>query len=186
MRCCCAIDCCFSTTDASSPRERSTTFAGRHHFQAPRSRRSSLRSRDLGVLARKDLAELFASRAFWLLLLIVGLLTGQAFTQAVDSYAAASGLGRGASARAQGMSPLDGVLTPTLGAFDLAIMLLFPFVAIRLISAEKSSSALKLILQWPVARSDYVLAKLIALMAAWLLSLTAFFAAIVLWASYGG
>ena len=94
-----------------------------------------MRSRDVGWVlnpsVRKEIAELIAARSFWLLLLIVGLLAGQSFIEAVNQYAEASSPG----ALAQGLSPLEGILTPTLGAYDLAIMLLFPFVAIRLIAA---------------------------------------------------
>src|SRR6185436_1657331 len=86
-------------------------------------------------LVRKDLAELFAGRAFWLLLLILGLLVGQAFISAVNAYAEM------AAALPQGLAPLDGILVPVMGAYDLAIMLFFPFVAIRLIASEKSSGA---------------------------------------------
>jgi len=135
----------------------------------------------LRVLFRKDLGELFASRAFWLTLLAIGPLVGQAFIQAVDTYAEVS-----AGALPQGLSPLDGIVVPSLGAYELAIMLLFPFVAIRTISAERTSGALKLILQWPVSRTAHVLSKLSALLVAWLLSLIAFGMAMALWCSYGG
>ena len=142
-----------------------------------------MRLRDL---VRKELAELAASRAFWLLLLIVGLLTGQSFITAMNSYAEASGIGGGPAALAQGLSPLDGILTPTLGAYDLAITLLFPFVAIRLIASEKSSDALKLMLQWPASIERQIAAKVIALLGAWIVSLVPFFIALALWRSYGG
>jgi ABC-type transport system involved in multi-copper enzyme maturation permease subunit len=142
-----------------------------------------LRSRDL---VRKEIAELAASRAFWLLLVIVGLLTGQAFITAVNAYAEASGIGGGAAALAQGLSPLDGILTPTLGAYDLAITLLFPFAAIRLVANEKSSDALKLMLQWPASIGAQIGAKVIALLGAWTVSLVPFFLALALWRSYGG
>jgi ABC-type transport system involved in multi-copper enzyme maturation permease subunit len=138
-----------------------------------------LRSRDL---VRKEIAELFAARSFWLLLLIVGLLAGQSFIEAVNQYAEASSPG----ALAQGLSPLEGILTPTLGAYDLAIMLLFPFVAIRLIAAEKSSDALKLMLQWPVRFGTQIAAKVAALLFAWLVSLIPFGMALAMWRAYGG
>ena len=133
------------------------------------------------VLFRKDLGELFASRAFWLTLMMIGPLVGQAFIQAVNTYAEVS-----AGALPQGLSPLDGIVVPSLGAYELAIMLLFPFVAIRTISAERTTGALKLILQWPVSRAAHVLSKLSALVVAWLLSLVAFGVAMALWCSYGG
>jgi ABC-2 type transport system permease protein len=136
----------------------------------------------LRVLLRKDLAELFAARAFWLVLLIAGLLVGQSFIESVNAYADASASG----ALAQGLSPLDGIVTPTAGAYDLAIMLLFPFVAIRLVASEKSSDALKLMLQWPVKMRHHIASKLIALLVAWLVSLIPFAIAIALWRAYGG
>ena len=104
----------------------------------------------LSALLSKDLSELFSSRAYWLLLLIIGPLVGQGFITAVNAYAEASGIGGGPAALAQGLTPLDGILAPTLGAYDLAATLLLPFVVIRLVSAEKESGALKLMLQWPV------------------------------------
>src|SRR5436190_5928833 len=145
----CAIAFSCSTTAASSARERSTSWAAI-------SRRRFLRGREL---VRKDVAELFAGRAFWLLLLFVGLLTGQSFISAVDLYAEASGIGGGPAALAQGLSPLDGILVPTFGAYDLAVTLLFPFVAIRTISAEKENGALRLMLQAPVSLGAILAAK---------------------------
>jgi len=142
-----------------------------------------LRLRDL---VRKEVAELAASRAFWLLLLIVGLLTGQSFITAMNAYAEASGIGGGPAALSQGLSPLDGILTPTLGAYDLAITLLLPFVVIRLIASEKTSDALKLMLQWPASIERQIAAKVVALIGAWVVSLVPFFIALALWCGYGG
>ncbi|MEA2344220.1 MAG: hypothetical protein QOF63_2389 [Thermoanaerobaculia bacterium] len=142
-----------------------------------------MRLRDL---VRKEIAELAASRAFWLLLLIVGLLTGQSFITAMNAYAEASGIGGGPAGLAQGLSPLDGILTPTLGAYDLAITLLLPFVVIRVIASEKSSDALKLMLQWPASIERQIAAKVLALIGAWIVSLIPFFIAIALWRGYGG
>ena len=138
-----------------------------------------MRSRDL---VRKELAELFAARSFWLLLLFAGLLAGQAFIEAVRAYAEASD----PKALAQGLSPLEGIVVPTLGAYDLAITLLFPFVAIRLVASEKASDALKLMLQWPVSLGAQIAAKAAALVVAWLVSLIPFALAMGLWTSYGG
>jgi hypothetical protein len=140
----------------------------------------------LRVALRKELAELFAGRAFWLLLLFMALLTGQSFIAAVTAYAEASGIAGGAAALAQGLTPLDGIFSPTLGAYDLAIMLLFPFVAIRMIAEETSSDAVKLLLQWPLSMAGQIAAKVAALLVAWLIALIPFGAALLLWRSYGG
>jgi hypothetical protein len=133
-------------------------------------------------LLRKDVAELLASRAWWLLMIVIGLLTGQAFIHSVEAYAEASAPG----ALAQALSPLDGIVVPTLGAYELAIMLLFPFVAIRLVSGERTSDALKLMMQWPFSIGQHLVSKLAALLAAWIVSLVPFAIAMVLWSSYGG
>ena len=106
------------------------------------------------LLVAKEFRELLASRAYWLLLLMIGPLVGQGFITAVNLYAEVSGTGDAPAALAQGLSPLDGILVPTFGAYDLAVTLLFPFVAIRLVSAEKESGALKLMLQAPFSVGD--------------------------------
>jgi ABC-2 type transport system permease protein len=144
-----------------------------------------LRSRDFSVLLAKEWAELLASRAHWLLLLIIGPLVGQSFISAVNLYAEVSGTG-GPGALSQGLTPLDGILVPTFGAYDLAVTLLFPFVAIRLVSAEKESGALKLVMQFPVSLGTTLAAKGIVLLAGWFIAWLPGLFAIGLWSLYGG
>src|ERR1044071_10401384 len=127
-------------------------------------RRSSLRSHSFLRLLAKEFRELLASRAFWLLLLFVGFLVGHSFVTAVGLYAEMSGNG-GPAALPQGLSPLDGVLVPTWGAYDLAATFLLPFVAIRLVSAEKESGALKLLIQLPGTLAAKMTAKGLVLLA---------------------
>jgi len=79
----------------------------------------------------KEWRELIASRSFWLMLLMIGPLVGHSFITSVGLYAEASGIGGGPAALPQGLTPLDGILVPTFGAYDLAATFLFPFVAIR-------------------------------------------------------
>ena len=55
---------------------------------------------------------------------------------------------------ATSLSPLDGVLVPTFGSFYVAVTLLFPFVAIRALGAEKESGALRLLVQLPYRPGD--------------------------------
>src|SRR5260370_30807197 len=107
------------------------------------SRRSFLRSRRFRWLVAKEFRELVASRAFWLLLLMIGPLVGHGFITAVDTYADASRIGCGPAALAQGLSPLDGVLVPTVRGYDLARTPLFPLLAIRPVATEKASGAWK-------------------------------------------
>jgi ABC-type transport system involved in multi-copper enzyme maturation permease subunit len=136
-------------------------------------------------LFSKEWRELFASRAYWLMLLMVGPLVGQAFITAIRLYAEASGNG-GPAALPQGLTPLDGILAPTFGAYDLAATFLFPFVAIRFISAEKQTGALKLLLQLPGSLGAKVFTKGLVILGAWLAAWIPGLVAIALWKSYGG
>ena len=145
-----------------------------------------MRSPDFGVLVRKELRELFASRAYWILLLLIGPLTGHAFIAAVDAYAEASGIGGGAAALASVLTPLDGIFTPSFGAYDLAATLLYPFVAIRLMSSEIESGAWKLMAQTPFGVPTLLAAKGAALLAGWLIAWIPATIAAALWKSYGG
>src|ERR1041384_248666 len=133
-------------------------------------RKFFLRSHSFAALLGKEWRELFASRAYWLLLLMIGPLVGQAFISAVRLYAEASGSGIGPAALPQGLTPLDGILVPTFGAYDLAATFFLPFVAIRLIASEKQSGALKLLLQLPGSLSKKVTVKGIVLMSGWVLT----------------
>ncbi|HKC89480.1 MAG TPA: ABC transporter permease subunit [Blastocatellia bacterium] len=137
-------------------------------------------------LFSKEWRELTASRAYWLLLLAVGPLVGHGFINAVNLYAEASGVGGRPAALPQGLTPLDGMLAPTFGAYDLAVTLLFPFVAIRSIAAEKESGALKLALQFPFSVGEMVAAKLLALATGWLIAWLPGLIAVAMWRAYGG
>lgn len=138
------------------------------------------------ALLEKEWRELMASRAYWLLLAIIGPLAGHAFITAVQLYAEASGSGGGQAALPQGLTPLDGILVPTFGAYDLAVTLLFPFVAILLVSQEKESGARKLMLQSPASPALAVAVKGLVLLAAWLVAWIPAFVAVGFWAAYGG
>ena len=120
------------------------------------------------------------------MLLMVGALVGHGFITAVGLYAEVSGNGSGPAALPQGLTPLDGILVPTWGAYDLAATLLFPFVAIRLIASEKESGALKLLLQLPTNLSSKITAKGLVLVVGWLVAWLPGMVAIVLWKTYGG
>jgi len=145
-----------------------------------------LRSLNLVRLVGKEWRELLASRAYWLLLLMIGPLVGHGFITAVDLYAEASGIAGGPAALAEGLTPLDGILVPTFGAYDLAVTLLFPFVAIRMLAAERESGALKLLLQFPASLPTTIAAKALVLICGWFIAWVPGLLALILWKSYGG
>src|SRR5258705_9063475 len=125
--------------------------------------------------------ELVTGNSLWVLLLLLSPLVGYSFIQAVALYAEASRPALSIPELAHQFSAFDGILVPTLGGFYLAITLLFPFVAIRLIAAEKASGGLRLLVQLPYRLIDFVSAKFAALVAAWLTPLIPVLAAPVWW-----
>jgi ABC-type transport system involved in multi-copper enzyme maturation permease subunit len=120
------------------------------------------------------------------MLLILCPLVGFSFFQAVALYGEASGAARDQPVLATSLSPLDGIIVPTFGAFYVAATLLFPFVAIRALGREKETGALKLLVQLPYPIPTLIAAKLAAVTAAWLIALIPISTALFLWLSFGG
>lgn len=137
-------------------------------------------------LLAKEWRELVASRSWWVMLATVGPLVGVSFISAVRTYAEASGLNGTVAGVGEAFSPLVGVWAPTFSACELAAAFLLPFVAIRLVSGDRQSGALKLELQHPMPAFVRVGAKALVLLAAWVAALAAPLVAVGLWRSYGG
>jgi ABC-2 type transport system permease protein len=144
------------------------------------------RARRFAWLLDKEFRELLASRAWWVLLLVMGPLVGVSFIGAVRTYAEASGFNGTAAGVGEAFSPLIGVWAPTFSACELAAAFLLPFVGIRLVSGDRQSGALKLELQQPLPAFSRIFAKALVLFAGWLVVSLAPLVAIVLWKSYGG
>jgi ABC-2 type transport system permease protein len=119
----------------------------------------------------KELRQIAGGRALWTMLLLLCPLVGYSFVQAVSLYGEASRAAMQSPSAAGSLSPLDGVLVPTFGAFYVAITLLFPFVAIRVLGHEKETGALRLLIQLPYRTPTLIAAKLVAILAAWLIGL---------------
>jgi ABC-2 type transport system permease protein len=137
-------------------------------------------------LVEKEWRELLASRAWWVLLVVMGPLVGFAFTSAVRSYAEASGLNGTAAGVGEAFSPLVGIWAPTFSACELAAVFLLPFVAIRIVAGDRQSGALKLELQHAMPAGARIAAKGLVLVVGWVIASVPVMAAIVLWHSYGG
>jgi ABC-2 type transport system permease protein len=127
-----------------------------------------------------------ASRSWWVMLLLIGPLVGVSFISAVNTYAELSGLNGTAAGVGDVFSPLIGIWAPTFSACELAAAFLLPFVAIRVVSSDRQSGALKLELQRPMPAITRMSAKAIVLMAGWLLGSVAPLLGILLWRWYGG
>src|SRR5438445_6992090 len=140
----------------------------------------------LGPLLVKELWEILSGRALWTMLLLMCPLVGYSFFQAISLYGEASSAGLQLPVLASSLSPLDGVLVPTLGASYVAVTLLFAVVAIRVLGQEKESGALRLLIQLPYRSSTLIAAKLVAVIAAWVLSSVPAFSALAIWRMFGG
>ncbi len=134
----------------------------------------------------QEIRSLLLSPALWLMLIIVSLLVGYSFIQAVNLFSQASRTALSYPEMASGMNPLEGIFVPTFGAYYLSQTLLLPFVAIRLIGLDKQSGALKLMLQLPLTSFALCGLKLSAMGIIWLISLLPAVLALILWHSLGG
>src|ERR1700674_5351125 len=137
-------------------------------------------------LLKKEWRELMSSRSWWVMLALIGPLVGVSFISAVRSYAEASGQGGTAAGLADALFPLDGVVAPTFSALEIAASFLLPFVAIRAVSGDRLSGALKLELQQGMAPISMIATKVLVLGAGWLLAGVPIAFAGILWISYGG
>ena len=138
-------------------------------------------------LVAKEWRELVVSRAWWVLLFAMGPLVGVTFISAMRAYAELSGLnGNTVAGVGEAFSPLIGVWAPTFSACELAAAFLLPFVAIRVVSADRQSGALKLELQHSMPALGRIAAKALILLAGWTIASLPPILAIVLWRSYGG
>ena len=137
-------------------------------------------------LIDKEWRELLASRAWWIMLALIGPLVGVSFISAVRTYAELSGLNGTAAGVGEAFSPLVGVWAPTFSACELAAAFLLPFVAIRLVAGDRQSGALKLELQHPMSSLVRMSAKTLGLFAGWIVASVPPLIAILLWRSYGG
>jgi plastocyanin/ABC-type transport system involved in multi-copper enzyme maturation permease subunit len=138
------------------------------------------------LLLGKELRELFVGRALWAMLLVEAPLVGFSFQQSVYLYSEASKSALRLPNLISGLSPLDGIVSPTFGAVYLLNTFLLPFVAIRLIAGETQHGGLTLLLQLPVSSGRLVLIKLVALAVGWTLALVPGLCALVFWLALGG
>lgn len=148
-----------------------------------------MRSPEAGAfrwLLAKEWRELVASRAWWVLVLLMGPLVGFSFIGAIRVYAELSNAGGTADGAGEAFSPLIGVWAPTFSASELAAAFLLPFVAIRVVAGDRQSGALKLELQHPMPVWRRVVAKAAVLLAGWLIASLAMAPALAIWWRAGG
>jgi hypothetical protein len=127
-----------------------------------------------------------ASRACWVMLLVIGPLVGMQFIDAVRTYGELSGFNGSAAGVGEAFTPLIGILAPTFSACELAAAFLLPFVVIRVVAGDQQSGALLLELQQPFSAFGRILAKTVVLLLVWLALSAAPLLAVLMWRLYGG
>ena len=137
-------------------------------------------------LLGKEWRELMSSRAFWVMLFVTGPLVGVSFIGAVNTYAELSGLNGTSAGVGEAFSPMIGIWAPTFSAYEIVAAFLLPFVAIRMVSGDRQTGALKLEMQQPMSPLVRIALKASVLLAGWLMASLAALVALVLWKGYGG
>jgi hypothetical protein len=90
----------------------------------------------------RELAIALRARVTWIVAAIAALLVGHGFVLAMDLFSAASRSATAGTLQSREMDPLLGIVRPTLGGVDLALTILGPIVAARVVSIEKERRTL--------------------------------------------
>ena len=138
------------------------------------------------VLIMQEIRALLVSPALWAMLIILSLLVGYSFIQAVELFSQASRTALSYPELARGMNPLEGVFVPTFGAYYLVETLLLPFVIIRLVGQDKQNGTLRLLLQLPLSPFSLNAIKLSAMAVVWLFSILPGVSVLIIWQHLGG
>lgn len=86
---------------------------------------------------RRELAIAFRARVTWVTAAVAPLVAGHGFVLAIDLYSAASRAAFDNTLMRRELDPLAGVVRPTLGGCQLAVAVLVPVIAARLLAVEK-------------------------------------------------
>lgn len=138
------------------------------------------------LLLYQQTRSLLLAPSFWITLIILSLLVGYSFVEAVALFSQASKTALSYPALARGMDPMEGIFVPTFGAYYLVETLLFPFVVIRLAGQDRQDGAEKLSLQLPLSTSALNAIKLGAVAIGSLCFLLPGVSAIIIWQLLGG
>lgn len=139
-----------------------------------------------GALFEKEVAELFASRSFWVMLLFLSPLVGFSFIEAAHIYSAASTTTLGDEILLNSLSPLEGLVMPTCSALYLSETFFLPFVAIRILGVEKQFGSLKLLLQLSPQMYLPIAVKALVVLFAFGATLIPVISALTIWSQQGG
>jgi ABC-2 family transporter protein len=134
----------------------------------------------------RELAIALRSRASYLQAAISALLVGHGFVLACDLYSASSRSAAGNVLMRRELDPLLGVVRPTLGGLYLALSLLGPIAAARLLAVEKERRTLYGLLLQTASPGGLLCAKLVGACAALGLQLVAPLCLLSIFVALGG
>lgn len=137
-------------------------------------------------LLLKELRELAAARALWVMLLVLCPFVGFSFIEATFLYAHAGQSVLGDEILLGLLTPLEGIVVPTFSALYMTETFLFPFIAIRILGVEKQFGSLKFLLQICPDFIAPIFVKAFVLMGAFCLSLIPAIVALAVWHQMGG
>ena len=138
------------------------------------------------LLLKKEIRDIFSSKAALLFLFLQCFLAGYSFCSAVSLYSNASVAAVNNPLYATGFEPVPGVFVPTWGGLYLLYSLLLPFVVIPTVVMERARNTLVILLQVPFRLSEILLAKVAAGFLFLVFSLLLMLPAIYIWHMLGG
>lgn len=120
------------------------------------------------TIAARELRSMFLSPLAWSILAVVQLITGYMFLINIDGF-------RQVQPRLAGLEGAPGltdlVIAPLLGSAAVVLLLVVPLLTMRLISEERRSHTLSLLLSAPLSMTQIVLGKYLGLLGFLLLML---------------
>lgn len=135
---------------------------------------------------RRELAVAFGATVTWVAAAIAALVVGHGFVLALDLYAAASRAALEGTLMRRELDPLAGVVRPTLGGCQLAVAVLVPVIAARVLAVEKERNTFGSTALAARSPGRVVMAKAVAAIAAASLVLAGPFVLLVLFVVLGG
>lgn len=135
---------------------------------------------------RRELAIAFRARVTWVASAVAALVVGHGFVLAVDLYSAASRAALDNTLMRKELDPLAGIVRPTLGGCQLAVAVLVPVVAARLLAVEKERNTFGALALAAGSPGRVATRKVACAVAAASLSLAAPLTLFVLFAAVGG
>src|SRR5215510_3156385 len=134
----------------------------------------------------REIPIVLRARVTWLQAALAALLVGHGFVLAIDLYSAGSRSALAERLMSREFDPLLGIVRPTLGGLYLAISLLGPLVAARVLAVEKERRTFAALLLQTGSAVRLIATKAVAALVGVALQLVAPLLLLAAWSSVGG